>query len=149
MWVGQQVYHLLVYHTWKRSVPRWAAARREGTVDRRRIVAAFQKGSPGLSRMESERWKVNEAEQFCLKPSHLCEAKPLTKYSERVSVPSGPRTTSSSSSDTAPSTNRANKAKGTQKPSRVRKQLLQRDRRLALLVSLLEKKVTTPEDQGQ
>lgn len=75
--------------------------------------------------------------------SHLCEAKPLTKYSERVSMPSGPRTTSSSSSDTVPSTNRAIKANGTQKPSRVRKQLLQRDRRLALLVSLLEKRVRT------
>lgn len=92
-----------------------------------------------------EPWNLDEAEQFYLPflPSHLCEAKPLTKYSERVSVPSGPRTTSSRSWDAAPSTNRANMAKGTQKPSRVRKQLLQRDRRLALLVSLLEKRVRT------
>lgn len=92
-----------------------------------------------------EPWKLDEAEQFYLpfSPSHLCEAKPLTKYRERVTMPSGPRTTSSSSWDTAPSTNRANKAKGTQKPSRVRKQLLQRDRRLALLVSLSGNRVKT------
>lgn len=85
-----------------------------------------------------KRGQRDEAGRVYLWPARLCEPQPLTRYSERVSMPSRPRTASRSSWDKAPSTNRAIMARGTQKPSRVRKQLLQRARRFALLVSLLE-----------
>lgn len=85
-----------------------------------------------------ERWQGDEAwwVLFLNLSRLLCEAWQLTRYSARVSVASRPRTVSSSSWDMTPSTNKAIRATGTQKPSRVRKQLLQRARRLALLVSL-------------
>lgn len=56
-------------------------------------------------------------------------------------MPSRPRTNSSSSWDRAPSANKAISAKGTQKPSRVRRQLLQRARRFLALVSLWVQRV--------
>lgn len=125
-------------HTWKRTVPRWAGGRTEGTAHSRHTADVMQTASPGLSLMESVNGdKVMRSDGFYFQPSRLlCEAWQLTRYSARVSVASRPRTVSSSSWDMTPSTNKAIRAKGTQKPSTVRKQLLQRARRLALLVSL-------------